>query len=87
MFDIPKITFFMNGNPYCGSRGKFNFRIVPVKSDAEKDIDAHLEVFTWLGMLNSELSEHTADASFPLDVDGLAAINAWLCEQEAAQIV
>ncbi|MBE6778362.1 MAG: hypothetical protein E7541_03150 [Ruminococcaceae bacterium] len=84
MFDIPKITFFVNGNPYCGSSGGFNFRITPVKSDAEKGVDAHIEVFTWYGMLSSELSPRQSEASFPLDTDGLKAVNDWLVEQELA---
>ncbi len=84
MLDIPKITFFVNGNPFCGCKGDFNFRITPVKGDAEKDIEAHLEVFTWYGLLNSELSQRAAEASFPLDTDGLVAVKNWLEEQEKA---
>ena len=81
-FFIPGITFFMNKNPYCGSNQGFNYRITPVKGDAEKNLDAHFEVFTWYGKMCSELSEKQAEASFPLDTDGLDALRAWLIEQD-----
>ena len=81
-FSIPGITFFVNENPYCGSKQGFNYRITPVKGKPEDGIDAHLEAFTWYGKLCSELSEKQAEAQFTLDTDGLANVQAWLAEQE-----
>lgn len=80
-FPIPGIHFFMSDNAFCGSRKGLNYRITPVKAKAEEEVDSHFEVYTWLGMLSSELAEKHAEATFPLDVDGLAAVKAWLEEQ------
>ncbi len=82
-FSIPGITFFINNNPFCGSKQGFNYRIIPIKGDVEKDIEAHLEVFTWYGKMCSELSEKQAEARFPLNTDGLSAVQKWLDEQDA----
>ena len=88
-FPIPGIHFFISENAFCGSHKGMNYRITPIKANAEKDVDSHFEVYIWYGMLCSELSEKKAEATFPLDTDGLAAIIAWLevqynayCEQQ-----
>ena len=81
-FPIPEITFFINNNPFCGSVGSFNYRVQPIKADAEKDIESHLLAYTWYGPLCSDLSERQAEAEFPLDTDGIAAAKAWLKQQE-----
>ena len=80
-FPLPGIHFFISGNPFTGSFRGLNYRILPVKADAEKDIDSHFAVSVWTGMLCSSLSEVEAEATFPLDTDGLAAIELWLREQ------
>ncbi len=82
-FPIPGIMFFINGNPFSGSWREFNYIIKPIKADTENGVDAHFEVFTWYGKLSSELSERQAESTFALDTDGLAALRAWLEEQEA----
>lgn len=82
-FPIPGIMFFVNGNPFSGSFREFNYIIKPIKADTENGVDAHFEVFTWYGKLSSELSERQAESNFALDTDGLAALRAWLEEQEA----
>lgn len=83
-FPIPGIHFFLSGNGFTGSHKGLNYRITPVKAKMEEDIDSHFEVFTWYGMLSSELAEKQAEASFSLDTDGLAALKAWLEEQYKA---
>lgn len=80
-FPIPGIHFFISENAFCGSHKGLNYRITPVKAKTEEDIDSHFAVYTWYGMLSSELAEKQAEATFPLDVDGLAAVKAWLEEQ------
>lgn len=82
-FPLPGIQFFISNNPYSGSYKGLNYLVIPVKADVEKDIDSHLEVKVWYGMLCSDLSEMVATAEFPLDTDGLAATVAWLREQYA----
>lgn len=80
-FPLPKILYFTSGNYFTGSFQSMNYRIVPVKAKAEADIAAHFEVSVWLGEKCSELSEMASEAQFPLDVDGLTAIETWLREQ------
>ena len=81
-FPIPGIMFFINGNPFSGSFKEFNYIIKPVKADTENGVDAHFEVFTWYGKMNSELSEKQAESTFSLDTDGLSSLRAWLEEEE-----
>ena len=83
-FSLPGIQFFINENPYSGSYKGMNYKVCPIKADAEKDIDSHIEVKVWYGMLCSDLAEMAATADFPLDRDGLSAVVAWLREQYAA---
>ena len=77
-FPLPGILFFTSGNPFSGSYKGMSYRVEPVKGDAEKDITAHLYVFTWTGEKCSALSEKRSEKEFPLDVDGLAAAEEWL---------
>ena len=77
-FPIPGILYFTSGNPFSGSYKGMSYRIEPVKGDAEKDITAHLYVFTWTGEKCSALSEKRSETEFPLDVDGVAAAEEWL---------
>ena len=77
-FPLPKILFFTSGNPFSGSYKGLSYRVEPIKGDAEKDITAHLYVFTWTGQKCSDLSEKRSEKEFPLDVDGLAAAEVWL---------
>ena len=83
-FPIPGIHFFMSGNAFIGSHKGLNYRITPVKANAEENIDSHFEVFTWLGMLSSELSEKDTEATFSLDTDGLDKVKMWLEQQYKA---
>lgn len=83
-FPVPGLHYFVSENEYCGSLKGFNYRIVPVKADAEKDVAAHFFVYTWYGMLCSALSERQAEAEFPFDADGLAAVIDWLRAQSDA---
>ena len=77
-FPIPGILFFTSGNPFSGSYKGMSYRIEPIKGDVEKDITAHLYVFTWTGEKCSALSEKRSEAEFSLDVDGVAAAEEWL---------
>lgn len=80
-FPLPKILFFTSGNFFTGSCKTMNYRITPIKGKAEANITAHFEVDVWLGEKCSELSEMVATAEFPLDTDGLTAVESWLSEQ------
>lgn len=82
-FPIPVFRFFLNENPFCGSVDAFNYRLIPVKAKPEEDIEKHFEVYTWYGPLCSDLSPRQAEATFPLDENGLKAAIQWLEEQYA----
>ena len=77
-FPLPGILFFTSGNPFSGSYKGLSYRIEPVKGDVEKDITAHLYVFTWTGEKCSDLSEKRSEKEFSLDVDGVVAAEEWL---------
>ncbi|MBQ4612949.1 MAG: hypothetical protein IJB26_05355 [Clostridia bacterium] len=83
-FPIPGMHFFVSGNGFTGSLKGLNYRIEPVKANEEEDIKAHFAVFVWYGMLSSEFAEKQAEATFPLDADGRAALIAWLEAQYKA---
>lgn len=80
-FPLPKILYFTSGNFFTGSYKAMNYRIIPIKGKAEENVSAHFEVSVWLGEKCSELSEMVAETEFPLDTDGLAAMEQWLREQ------
>ena len=69
-FDIPRIFYFESKNIFTGSRGDFNFRIVP---DGEE-----LTVSVWHGFLCSELAEMEDTAAFPLSEEGHTQMLGWL---------
>ncbi len=83
-FPLPGILFFNSGNPFTGSYKGLNYRVDPVKANAEEGIAAHFKAAVWTGEKCSELSEMKATAQFPLDKDGLAATEDWLREQYQA---
>ena len=83
-FPIPGILFFTSGNPFSGSYKGMNYRLDPVKGDAEKEVAPHLDACIWEGEKCSELSEMKAVTEFPLDKDGLVAAEDWLRTQYAA---
>lgn len=85
-FPLPGIQFFISGNPYSGSYKGINYLVIPVKADVEKDIDSHLDVKVWYGMLCSDLAEMAATATFSLDTDGLTATVSWLRQQYAVYL-
>ncbi len=80
-FPVPPILFFTSGNPYTGSHKGMNYRIIPIKGNVEKNITAHFEVAVWDGLLCSDLATMRAEATFPLDTDGLEALKAWVRQQ------
>lgn len=71
-FDIPGIYYFESKNIFSGSRGDFNFRIVP---EGES-----FNVTTWHGFICSDLTQPEEQNSFPLTTEGHAQMLAWLDE-------
>ncbi len=83
MFQLPTITFFVNGNPYSGSYRGMNYLATPVKADVEKDVEAHIILKVWYGPLCSDLADIVATHTVGLDTDGLVTATAWLNDQYA----
>lgn len=72
---IPNLGIFKNKNPYTGSRGDFNFCVVPM---LEESI---LKSKVWYGKLNCANSKLTAEEDFSLDEDGYQKMTEWIQEQ------
>ena len=77
---IPTLLFWENGNTFYGSQGQTRFFIQPVQGEEQPP---RLDVELWRGPLAKQLSQIEATASFPLSVEGLAQLTAWLEEQAA----
>lgn len=71
-FDIPRIYYFESKNTFTGSRGNFNFKIVP---------DGELKVSTWHGFINSQLAQIEHESAFPISEEGHTQMLQWLDEQ------
>lgn len=70
-FDIPGIYYFESKNIFSGSRGNFNYRIVP---------DEEMQVSVWHGFICSEKAEIETENSFPITEEGHAQMLKWLEE-------
>ena len=75
---FPTLMFFQNGNGWKGSSGLLRFRIEPFIKHNEDDEEKFLPVVVWCGPFCQELSQMDERTEFPLSVEGLAAIKAWL---------
>lgn len=71
-FDVPGIYYFESKNIFSGSRGDFNFRIVPEEGE--------LCVTIWHGFICSDKAEIEAENRFPVTVEGHQQMLAWLEE-------
>lgn len=76
-FDIPNLLFFQSGNIYSGSRGKFNFKLIPK--------DGLLKAHSWQGLYCLEKTpEPVEKQEFPLDAEGRQAMIEWIEKQYTA---
>lgn len=69
-FAIPGAYYFESKNVFSGSRGDFNYRIVPE--------DDQLHVTVWHGFICSDKAEIEAEEQFPLSATGISQMLAWL---------
>ncbi len=67
---LPGYEYFEARNIYSGSKGVFNFKIVP-------DGDT-MRATIWYGPLCLEKSEAMQEQDFPIDKDGFEAMGRWL---------
>ncbi len=71
-FTILPLDYFTSKNPFSGSRGGFNYKIVP---------DETFHVLVWYGKKCSAKSEKVAEVDFPLEEESRPLVCAWLDEQ------
>jgi len=72
-FKLLPLEYFSFGNSFSGSRGDFNYKLVPK--------DGQLELLVWYGKLCSAKSPAAAQAQLPLSEEGRLAAQDWLAEQ------
>lgn len=72
---IPNFGILKNRNPYTGSKGDFNFNIVPVADESL------LKCKVWYGTLNCANSKIAAEENFSLDTEGYEKMKEWFAEQ------
>ena len=72
-FTILPLEYFSFGNSFSGSRGLFNYKIIPSKED--------MRIIAWYGKNCSAKSEIVAEEHFPLAEESRPLICAWLDEQ------
>ncbi|MEE5992910.1 MAG: hypothetical protein V3G42_06675 [Oscillospiraceae bacterium] len=77
-FDIPRPFYFESGNYFTGSKGNFNFKIVPK--------DETLYVTFWHGFLCSDLAEMEGEQEFPLSEEGFQLMLEWLKEKDSESL-
>lgn len=78
-FYMPNLATFLNDNSYLGSFHGLRFRVKP--NLGKDETPGTLEALVWYGPLCLELSQVEAEASFPLDEAGYAAVLDWLDQQ------
>ncbi len=71
-FTILPLEYFSFKNSFSGSRGEFNYKIIPKES---------FHLICWYGKNCSAKSEIAAEADFPLEEESRTLICNWLEEQ------
>ena len=81
---LPTLHTFAMDNLFTGSCGLFRFRIVPSITMANaKEVDfeaSSMHAEFWHGELCYEKSTMEAELTFPMSMEGLEAMRAWLWE-------
>lgn len=71
-FTILPLEYFTYGNQFSGSRGEFNYKIIPKEE---------FRLIIWYGKNCSAKSELVCEANFPLVEESRPQICLWLAEQ------
>lgn len=74
-FGLLPLEYFTFGNNFSGSRGDFNYKLLPNKDEGQ------LELLVWYGKRCSAKSPLEAQTLFPLSEEGRLAAQDWLREQ------
>ncbi|MBC8611068.1 hypothetical protein [Massiliimalia timonensis] len=70
VIEVPGYEYFEARNIFSGSKGDFNFKILP---DGEV-----MRVKTWMGRFCLEKSEVWQEQEFPISKDGFELMRKWL---------
>ena len=71
-FTILPLEYFTFKNMFSGSKGNFNYKIIPKEN---------FHLLIWYGKNCSAKSENVAEADFPLEEESRPLICDWLDEQ------
>lgn len=81
-FFIPTLHTFAMGNTFTGSSGNFRFKITPnIQMKTQKEVDFETSSMLaeyWHGLFCYEKSTIEGHETFPLTVEGRAAMIEWL---------
>ena len=72
IFDMRQFYYYESGNIFTGSKGKFNFKIIPDTKEKK------LNIRTWHGIICSDLAEMDKQEEFVLDENGFHEMIKWL---------
>lgn len=72
IFDMRRLYYYESGNIFTGSKGEFNFKIIPDTKEKK------LSISTWHGIICSDLAEMDKQADFVLDESGFEEMINWL---------
>lgn len=64
IFDMRRFYYYQSGNIFTGSKGDFNFKIVPDTGEKK------LTLMLWHGKLCSELAQMETEETFELTQEG-----------------
>lgn len=81
---LPTLHYFENKNRFSGSFGLLRFMLTPqvtMKTAKEVDLEAStIQGQLWHGLYCLEKSQVELEQTFPMSVEGLAQLRAWLEE-------
>ncbi len=72
LFDLRRLYYYESGNIFTGSKGEFNFKIIPDTKEKK------LNVSLWHGIICSDLAEMDKQEEFTLDEEGFEEMIKWL---------
>ncbi len=72
---LPTLSHWVHRNPWTGSIANARYSVFP---RAEEDL---MDAASWVGPLNSTLSEMEQTAVFPISEEGIEELRAWIANQ------
>lgn len=83
---LPTLHTFENDNIFTGSYGSLRFRAKPnIVKKSPKEVDMEQSTITvefWHGLFCYEKSTMEGEQTFPMSMEGLDAMRAWLWENK-----